>query len=178
MPSFAGTAARSICHVADRHKREQRPITDENRGADGDERARLEKAKQQPRARVSEGDTLEHAEHADIGPLRLQASGVKKTDRKKQRAAEEHAFHGGSAAFTFDDLRQRKHERRARHEDKQRKNQVVEREPGPVLVIELVRDEAQRRDVADLGERGEQRIGAEYPKHVEATEGIEGDETR
>ena len=43
-------------------------------------------------------------------------------------------------------------------------------------MVELAGDEAERGEVANFGERGEQRIGAEDPKHIEAPEGIEGDE--
>ena len=93
-------------HIADGDKGEERPVADENRGADHGKRARLEETKQQARAGVGERDALEHAEHADVGPLRLEAAGIEETDREEQRAAEEDAFHGGGAALALDDFRQ------------------------------------------------------------------------
>ena len=43
-------------------------------------------------------------------------------------------------------------------------------------MVQLAGDEAERGEVEHFGERGEQRIGTEDPKHIEAAEGIEGDE--
>ena len=91
---------------ADWHERKQRPVADENCRADGGERTRLEETKQQARAGVGERDALEHAEHANVGPLRLETAGVEESNREEQRAAEQHAFHGGGAALALNDLRQ------------------------------------------------------------------------
>ena len=70
----------------------------------------------------------------------------------------------------------RKRHRDAGHEQKQRKDEVVELEPVPLGMFELPGEPHKPAPAGELGRRLGDPLAADDPEHVEAAKGVEAEE--
>ena len=73
-------AAGNWPHIGKRNQREQRPITEQQRGGNRHERARAKENKEQSAERVAERDAVEHAHQTHVRPGIREAAGINQTD--------------------------------------------------------------------------------------------------
>ena len=101
---------------------------------------------------------------------------VEQAEEVEHEAADDDALDRRGAALRADQLVEREHERHADDEHEEGEDEVVDVEADPLRVVELVREELRDAVGEDAGEAVNDFFAAEDPDHVEAAEGVEGDE--
>src|SRR5438552_5813927 len=165
-------------HVREWHKGHQRPVTNQQGGANRENALEPKETENQPGEQIAKGNAIEHAQEADVRPVAAEAAGVNDGERKQQHAAPEYTPQGGGFADRFDALAQRKNQGYPHDKHEERKDQIVESEPFPVFMGQLFRERADDSPVAHFVQRVEEFLRADDPKHVETAKRIQRHQTR
>lgn len=153
--------------------RHHRPIAQQDARAGPDERLGLEVAEHQAREEVTQGDPLQHSEQADLFERRRKSAVIQDADEVQQGRPFEDPDRGRPAVGLLEGFAQREHQRHPGDEDEEWEDQVLEMEPSPRLVVQLLGDQSQQTAAGELLESPDQLLGADDPEHVEAAQGIE-----
>ena len=102
-----------------------------------------------------------------------EAAVVKNSEQEQNHASSDDAANSRPTARRLHRLAQGKDQRHADNENEEGEDQVVKVNALPVLVVQLLRQDAEQTGVADFVEPVEQVLGTDDPKHVKAAEGIE-----
>jgi hypothetical protein len=124
----------------------------------------------------ADGDPLEDAEEPHVRPGLRHAVVVEDADDVEEDGADEDAAVGGHEALLPEDAREREDDGHAREEHEEREDQVEEGEALPGHVIELCVHPGSGGSLVELARGLEEHARPDDPEHVEAAQGIDGDE--
>ena len=163
-------------NVANGNESHQSPVADQQAGANSDQGARFEEAKEQAGKEIGESNAIEDAEEAHVGPGFCESAGIKQTDDVEQNATANDTFDDVCLPGAFDGFGQREDNRDAYEKYEERKNQIVEMKSLPIDVFELIGEEVGGFARAETVQSVNERVGADDPEHVEAAQCIYGHE--
>src|SRR5207247_8836481 len=110
--------------------------------ADSTKASKSAETKDQTGEQVAEGDAIEHAHQPDVGPGVAEAAVIKNSEEEQYHSPSDDAADRGASPDSLDGFAQGEDEGNAEDEDEQREDQIVEGEPLPVLVLQLIGHDA------------------------------------
>jgi hypothetical protein len=162
--------------IADGNENHQGPIAIQESDADPHEAASFEEAEERRGQKVGYRNAIEDATESNIGPGMRESAVIKHAAEIEQEASANDAFEGLGAAVALERFGEGKDERYTDNEYEEGKNQVVEMESFPVSVFELICEKFGERCRRHVLKGQDEGACADDPEHVEAAEGIDGNE--
>ena len=121
----------------------------------------------------TEGVKLEFALDAIDAIANFAAKVNQQTEDVNREAAQKNSPDRRCFAGLFDEAAQRKYQRHTDNENEQRKDQVIERNTSPWLVVHLMIQNARWSDRPRLVKRMDNFLSADNPEHIESAKRIE-----